>query len=269
MHNQPGCSSPVPYVLATLFLFYGIGDEIPDGSMADRVVRVLTYASPLTVLVACALLPRIWRNLVITQQQRRQRLQQAEAEERSRTEHLLDLRKERLRQEQRERQSALDQQHELELEQLRQIETAAQSAKEDVLRKENEERDWELKLARMECERQFEVFRHLMRNDFSESRFKGLLKSHLGADCPRDQILKNKNEILQLVALLVGESYGTTEKAIKYNDAPSAIEFFQREIDKVENMDMDQDDKEMLIALVRKRRVTVLDRMINDDTDNP
>jgi hypothetical protein len=67
----------------------------------------------------------------------------------------------------------------------------------------------------------------------------------------------------------VGEADVTTITEVKYRDAPSAIEYFETEVQKIENMDrLNDDDKEMLVALIKKRRVTVLDKLINYDPDN-
>ena len=267
-HDSNGCSPPITIAIFVMLAIYGIRLELPDNSPLDRFLRVMAYASPI-LLVALAYLLLAARRSWQTYWSRRERMrrekelesQKIEDQSRVRREARLAVEKE----EEEQRKKLLRIAEEEELQQLKAREEA------DFKKLEAERKavwDWQLKSARLECERLFEVFRPLIREDFTESRFQKLLNSHLGDDCPVDRLPHNKDEIIQMVTMLVGERTNGNERIVSYHDAPSAIDYFQREIDRINDMEIDEDDKEMLTALVRKRRVTVLDGMINDDTDN-
>lgn len=270
MSNNSGCNTPFAFVFFAVVALYGMNTEVADGTVERRLLRILMFSTPLLVLLASSFLPGIWHRMRESRLLEERRRHQIEVEaERTRQRKLQEEENEKQRiydAEQNER----SREHRHKIEMLRQEEAQELAAEEKLKRQKAERKAWELKEAHLECYRQFEVFRHLLRHDFTESRFKTLLASHLGDDCPRDQIQTNKNEVLQLVALLVGESYGANEEAVKYNDVASAMDYFQREAQKIEDMEnVAEDDKEMLIAILKKSRVVVLDRLMKDDTDSP
>lgn len=266
MHNNSsGCNTPFAFVLFVVLALHGISLEVSSGTSADSILRVLTYSAPLIVLLVCTLLPRIWNKWKESKRNDERRQHDAEWEQRRLLEKKERDQKRVIDVEQRE----IERQHQIEVAKLQQQQAEKQAAYEERRRKKKEDKEWELKLARLECERQYEVFRHLMRSDFTEPRFQKLVLGHLSDDCPHEQIQENKNEVLQLIALLVGEADVATITEVKYHDAPSAIEYFENEVQKIEEMErLSDDDKEMLVALIKKRRVTVLDKLINYDSDN-
>jgi CRISPR/Cas system CSM-associated protein Csm2 small subunit len=264
-HNSSGCHTPFAYVLFAVIALHGISLEVPNGTSAGRTLRILTYSAPLTVLIASSFIPWLWNKWKESQLIDQRRQNDVEREQRRLAEKE-DLEQKRIFDDE---QKEIERRHQIDVAKLQQQQADKLAANEQRRREEKENKEWELKLARLECERQYEVFRHLMRSDFTESRFQKLMSSHLGEDCPQNQIQINKNEVLQLITLLVGEADVTTITEVKYRDAPSAIEYFETEVQKIENMDrLNDDDKEMLVALIKKRRVTVLDKLINYDPDN-
>jgi hypothetical protein len=252
-----------------MLAIYGIRSELPIGSPMDRALRVVTFATPIILIVAAYMIPSIkaaWNEKAkrLEHQQYQEELESRRRDEMVRTERLA-----RIKAENEKEEKELRRQQAAEVRQREELEEVERALAEESKQQEKRERDWLLKSSKLECERQFELFRPLIRKDFNESRFQRLLNSHLGNDCPTDQIACKKNEVLQLLTLLVGETMEGEEQRKLYHDAPSAIQHFQREIDRIKEMAIEDDDKEMLVALMRKRRVVVLDRLVNDAADSP